>query len=61
MTDLLRVEDLWVRFPRRGGGMVEANDDADELTLDTTAAVLEVLVAIADAFDREIEEVDRTR
>ena len=24
MTDLLRVEDLWVRFPKRGGGMVEA-------------------------------------
>ena len=24
MTDLLRVEDLWVRFPKRGGGMIEA-------------------------------------
>ncbi len=24
MTDLLRVEDLWVRFPKRGGGMAEA-------------------------------------
>jgi peptide/nickel transport system ATP-binding protein len=24
MTDLLRVEDLWVRFPKRGGGVVEA-------------------------------------
>jgi len=24
VSDLLRVEDLWVRFPRRGGGMVEA-------------------------------------
>ena len=24
MSDLLRVEDLWVRFPKRGGGMVEA-------------------------------------
>ncbi len=24
MTDLLRVEDLWVRFPKRGGGIVEA-------------------------------------
>jgi peptide/nickel transport system ATP-binding protein len=24
VTGLLRVEDLWVRFPKRGGGMVEA-------------------------------------
>jgi peptide/nickel transport system ATP-binding protein len=24
VSDLLRVEDLWVRFPKRGGGMVEA-------------------------------------
>jgi len=24
MSDLLRVEDLWVRFPKRGGGVVEA-------------------------------------
>ena len=24
VTDLLRVEDLWVRFPKRGGGMIEA-------------------------------------
>jgi len=24
MTDLLRVEDLWVRFPKRSGGMIEA-------------------------------------
>jgi peptide/nickel transport system ATP-binding protein len=24
MTDLLRVEDLWVRFPKRGGGKIEA-------------------------------------
>ena len=24
MSDLLRVEDLWVRFPKRGGGIFEA-------------------------------------
>jgi len=24
VSDLLRVEDLWVRFPKRGGGVVEA-------------------------------------